>query len=49
MATCEQTLLALQAAANDLDSDMTDDLTRMVERTERELEVLSAKISAASD
>jgi hypothetical protein len=48
MATCEQTLLALHAAANVLDTDMTEDLTKMVRRTERELEVLNAKITAAS-
>jgi hypothetical protein len=47
LATCQQTLLALEAAANELDTDMTDDLTAMIARSERELEVLSAKISAA--
>jgi uncharacterized protein involved in exopolysaccharide biosynthesis len=48
LATCHQTLLALEAAANDLDIDMTEDLTAMIARSERELEVLSANISAAS-
>ena len=38
---------ALEAAANDLDTDMTDDLTAMIARTERELEVLEAKVAAA--
>jgi hypothetical protein len=47
LATCQQTVLALEAAANDLDTDMTEDLTAMIARSERELEVLSAKISAA--
>ena len=47
LATCQQTLLALEAAANDLDTDMTDDLTAMIARTERELEVLEAKVAAA--
>lgn len=46
LATCQQTLLALEAAANDLDSDMTEDLTAMIARSERELEVLDAKIAA---
>jgi uncharacterized protein involved in exopolysaccharide biosynthesis len=47
LATCHQTLLALEAAANDLDIDMTGDLKAMIGRSERELEVLVAKISAA--
>ena len=47
LATCQQTVLALEAAANDLDTDMTEDLTAMIARSERELEILSAKISAA--
>jgi hypothetical protein len=47
IATAQQTLLALEAAANDLDIDMTADLTAMIERSERELGTLSAKITAA--
>ena len=47
LATCQQTLLALEAAANDLDTDMTGDLTAMIARTERELDVLVEKIAAA--
>ena len=47
LATCQQTVLALEAAANDLDTDMTEDLTAMIARSERELEVLVAKIAAA--
>ena len=45
LATCQQTQLALQAAANALDTDMTADLTRMIERTERELVALNEKIN----
>ena len=47
LATCQQTRLALEAAANDLDIDMTADLTKMIARSERELEALTAKITAA--
>ena len=47
MATCHQTLLALEAAGNQLDIDMTADLKAMIERSERELEVLGRKIAAA--
>lgn len=47
LATCQQTVLALEAAANDLDTDMTDGLTAMIARSERELETLDAKIAAA--
>jgi hypothetical protein len=47
LATCRQTLLALDATANPLDDDMTEALTAMIERSERELEALSAKIAAA--
>ena len=48
LATCHETLLALEAAANTLDTDLTSDLGRMIERTEEELRVLSEKISSAS-
>ena len=44
LATCQQTLLALEAAANALDTDMTDDLRRMIERSERELEALNEQL-----
>ena len=47
MATCQQTLLALEAAANVLDTDLTSDLRAMIARSEQELEALAAKISAA--
>lgn len=35
LATCEQTLLALDAAANVLDTDMTEDLRRMTTLPQR--------------
>ena len=44
LATCQQTLLALEAAANVLDTDLTADLRRMVKRSETELEAMNAKI-----
>lgn len=46
-ATCEQTLLALEAAANALDTDLTHDLRAMIDRTRDELDVLSEKVEAA--
>lgn len=46
LATCKQTQIALEAAANTLDTDLTHDLGAMIERTERELVVLTDKIDA---
>lgn len=46
LATCKQTQVALQAAANVRDTDLTSDLSGMIERSERELLVLTAKIDA---
>jgi len=46
LATCKETLLALDAAANALDTDMTDDLRRMIARSEGELQALNGKIEA---
>ena len=46
LATCKQTQTALEAAANALDTDLTRDLGGMIERTEHELEQLTAKIEA---
>ena len=46
LATCQQTELALQAAANVLDTDLTSDLTKMIERSERELVALNEKINS---
>jgi hypothetical protein len=48
LATCQQTLLALEAAGNVLDSDLTEDLSAMIERSEAELARLKVKIEAAS-
>lgn len=46
LATCQQSQIALEAAANALDTDLTQDLSAMIERTERELAVLTDKIQA---
>jgi hypothetical protein len=46
LATCKQTQTALEAAANALDTDLTRDLSAMIERTERELTALTEKIDA---
>ncbi len=46
LATCQQTLLALDAVANVLDTDMTEDLRGMIVRTESELEVVTEKLAA---
>jgi hypothetical protein len=48
LATCRQTQVALEAAANELDTDLTSTLGLMIERTEAELEALSAKIDSDS-
>ena len=44
LATCKQTETALSAAANALDTDLTDQLRAMIERTEAELVSLVEKI-----
>ena len=46
LSACKQSQIVLQAAANTLDTDLTNDLGTMIERTERELEALQAKIAA---
>jgi hypothetical protein len=46
LATCKETQLALEAAANALDTDLTSDLGAMIDRTEAEVVVLTAKIHA---
>jgi hypothetical protein len=46
LATCKQTQVALEAAANALDTSLRDDLSAMIERTEGELAALNAKIEA---
>lgn len=48
LATCKETQLALEAAANALDTDLTADLKAMIERSEAELVTLNAKIKAVS-
>jgi hypothetical protein len=49
LATCKESLLALEAAANVLDTDLTSDLAAMIARSERELVALNAKIEAMGD
>ena len=49
LATCRQTELALGAAANALDTDLTKVLGVMIERTEAELVALVEKIEALPD
>ena len=44
LATCKQTQIALEAAANALDTALTSDLAAMIERTEAELAALVDKI-----
>ena len=44
LATCQQTLLALEAAANVLDTDLTSDLRDMIARSEDELKTLNEKL-----
>jgi hypothetical protein len=46
LATCKETQLALEAAANALDTTLTADLKAMIERSETELAALNAKIEA---
>ena len=48
LATCKQTQLALEAAANVLDTELSRDLEAMIERTESELKAVTAKIQALS-
>ena len=49
LATCKQTEVTLHAAANALDTDMTDILTAMIKRTEGELAALVKKLDALPD
>jgi hypothetical protein len=44
LATCQETLLALEAAANVLDTRLTDDLRLMIGRSEDELRILNDEI-----
>lgn len=46
LATCKETQLGLEAAANVLDTDLTADLKAMIERSEGELVALNDRIKA---
>jgi hypothetical protein len=46
LTTCKESLLALEATANVLDTDLTSDLAAMITRSETELVALNAKIEA---
>lgn len=46
LATCRQSEIALEAASNALDTDLTNDLGLMIKRTEDELAALHEKIEA---
>jgi hypothetical protein len=48
IATCRETLLGLDATANILDAEMTELLRTMIERSEKELAVLTAKMDGAA-
>lgn len=48
LATCKQTQLALEAVGNVLDTDLTNDLGDMINRSESELRELNAKLEALS-
>jgi hypothetical protein len=49
LATCEQTLLVLDAVANALDTEMTEDLRAMIARSKRELTVIDERLAAVRD
>ena len=46
LATCKQAQLALEAAANVLDTQLTGDLGAMIRRSEDELAAVTAKIES---
>lgn len=46
LATCEQTLLVLDAVANVLDTDMTEDLRAMIVRSRGELTAMDDRIAS---
>jgi hypothetical protein len=46
MATCKETLLALDATGNVLDEEIASDLRRMIDRSETELTGLTARLPA---
>ncbi len=45
LTTCRETILALEAAANALDSDLTTELSSLVSRSEVELAAIEQKIA----
>ena len=49
LATCKQTQVALETAANTLDTALANDLAAMIERTEGELAALVDRIEALPD
>jgi hypothetical protein len=49
LAACKQTQIALEAAANVLDTDLRNDLAAMIDRTDAELVALTEKIRALPD
>jgi hypothetical protein len=46
LTTCRETLTALDAAGNPLDTEMTEDLRRMIDRSESELELLTQRLES---
>ena len=48
LAACTAAQTAFQAADNAVDTELRDDLAKMIERSEAELVKLDAKIKAAS-
>ena len=46
IATCKETLLALDATGNLVDAEMANDLRRMIVRSETELAALTAELPA---
>ena len=46
LATCQETLLALEAASNVLDTQLTSDLSTMIKRSDDELKGLNEQIHA---
>jgi hypothetical protein len=49
LATCRESVLALEAAANELDTDLTRVLAEMIERTEHEVRVINSKLGGEGD
>jgi hypothetical protein len=46
LATCKETLLALEAVDNVVDATLRDDLRKMIDRSEHELESIGAKLAS---